>query len=235
MLVGDIGRLAGLARDDALASAELALFHPLKFMLASPAEDADEILTRLGPEVWVEDKYDGIRAQLHKRGTDVRLYSRDLHDIGGQFPEIVEAARPLAWDGILDGEILAWKDGLVLPFIALQGRLGRKSPSDAIQADVPGHLRRLRCPGARAPKRMAPVRSSRCCGSTCAPVARGWTRWTCRGRGRRPVHPLAPGRRRGHGRAGGGVRRGPGPSQRGPDGQGPDQRLLARAGAAWAG
>ena len=137
MLVGDIGRLAELARDDALGTAQLGLFHPLKFMLASPAEDADEILTRLGPEVWVEDKYDGIRAQLHKRGTDVRLYSRDLHDIGGQFPEIVEAARPLAWDGILDGEILAWKDGLVLPFIALQGRLGRKSPSEAIQADVP--------------------------------------------------------------------------------------------------
>ena len=137
MLVGDMGRLAQLARDDQLATAELALFNPLKFMLASPAEDADEILRRLGPEVWVEDKYDGIRAQLHKRGTDVRLYSRDLHDIGGQFPEIVEAARPLAWDGILDGEILAWKDGLVLPFIALQGRLGRKSPSAAIQADVP--------------------------------------------------------------------------------------------------
>lgn len=137
MLVGDIGRLAGLARDDGLASAELALFHPLKFMLASPAEDAAEILARLGPEVWVEDKYDGIRAQLHKRGTDVRLYSRDLNDIGGQFPEIVDAARPLPWDGILDGEILAWKDGLVLPFISLQGRLGRKSPSAAIQADVP--------------------------------------------------------------------------------------------------
>ena len=137
MLVGDIGRLAQLARDDALVSAQLTLFHPLKFMLASPAEDADEILARLGPEVWVEDKYDGIRAQLHKRGTDVRLYSRDLHDIGGQFPEIVEAARPLAWDGILDGEILGWKDGIVLPFIALQGRLGRKAPSDAIQADVP--------------------------------------------------------------------------------------------------
>ena len=81
MLVGDVGRLAGLARDDALGSAALALFHPLKFMLASPAEDAAEIITRLGPEVWVEDKYDGIRAQLHKRGTDVRLYSRDLHDV----------------------------------------------------------------------------------------------------------------------------------------------------------
>ena len=92
MLVGDVGRLAGLARDDALGDAALALFHPLKFMLASPAEDAAEIVTRLGPEVWVEDKYDGIRAQLHKRGAEVRLYSRDLHDISSGYPEIVEAA-----------------------------------------------------------------------------------------------------------------------------------------------
>ena len=137
MLVGDVGRLAALARDDALASATLSLFHPLKFMLASPAEDADEIVARLGPEVWVEDKYDGIRAQLHKLGPDVRLYSRDLHDVSSGYPEIVEAAAGLAWDGILDGEILAWRNGTVLPFIALQGRLGRKAPSAAIQAEVP--------------------------------------------------------------------------------------------------
>jgi DNA ligase-1 len=137
MLTGDMGRLAELARDDQLGEAELALFHPLKFMLASPAEDAHEIMARLGPEVWVEDKYDGIRAQLHKRGSDVRLYSRDLHDISGQFPEVVEAARPLDWTGVIDGEILAFKDGLVLPFISLQGRLGRKAPSNDVQADVP--------------------------------------------------------------------------------------------------
>ena len=137
MLVGDVGRLASLARDDALARASLDLFHPLKFMLASPAEDAAEIIARLGPEVWVEDKYDGIRAQLHKRGSEVRLYSRELHDISAGYPEIVAAAGPLSWDGILDGEILAWRDGMVLPFLALQGRLGRKAPTDAIQAAVP--------------------------------------------------------------------------------------------------
>ncbi len=137
MLVGDVGRLAELARDDALATASLALFHPLKFMLASPAEDAAEIIGRLGPEVWVEDKYDGIRCQLHKRGTEVRLYSRDLHDISTGYPEIVGAATELGWDGILDGEILAWREGTVLPFIALQGRLGRKAPSQAIQDEVP--------------------------------------------------------------------------------------------------
>jgi DNA ligase-1 len=137
MLTGDVGALATLARDDRLADAELALFRPLKFMLASPAEDAAEILARLGPEVWVEDKYDGIRAQLHKQGTQVRLYSRDLHDVSGQFPEVIEAAGTLSWDGILDGEILAWKDGHVMPFIALQARLGRKSPSEAIRAEIP--------------------------------------------------------------------------------------------------
>jgi DNA ligase-1 len=137
MLTGDIGRMAELARDDKLDEASLALFHPIKFMLASPAEDADEIVKRLGVPVWVEDKYDGIRAQLHRDGDDVRLYSRDLHDISGQFPEIVEGARGLDWTGILDGEILAYRDGTVMPFQSLQARLGRKSPSAAIRAEIP--------------------------------------------------------------------------------------------------
>jgi DNA ligase 1 len=137
MLTGDIGQTAILARDDALGSASLRLFHPLKFMLASPAEDAGEIMTRLGPTAWVEDKYDGIRAQLHRSGDDIRLYSRDLHDVSGQFPEVVDGSRGLSWDGILDGELLAYRDGAVMPFVALQKRLGRKSPSDAIRSEVP--------------------------------------------------------------------------------------------------
>ncbi|HEY8238628.1 MAG TPA: ATP-dependent DNA ligase [Candidatus Limnocylindrales bacterium] len=137
MLTGDIGATAKLALAGNLEGAALALFHPLKFMLASPAEDAAEIMTRLGPTVWVEDKYDGIRCQLHREGTTVRLYSRDLHDISNQFPEVVESARDLPWAGILDGELLAWRDGTVLPFIALQGRLGRKDPSATILAEVP--------------------------------------------------------------------------------------------------
>jgi DNA ligase-1 len=137
MLTGDIGRTALLARDDRLGEARLALFHPLKFMLASPAEDADEIIRRLGPTVWVEDKYDGIRAQLHRLDGTARLFSRDLHDISGQFPEIVSAGEGLSWNGILDGEVLAFRDGQVLPFLSLQTRLGRKDPSAAVQAEVP--------------------------------------------------------------------------------------------------
>ncbi len=137
MLTGDVGATAVLARDDALDSASLRLFHPLKFMLASPAEDAAEIMARLGPTAWVEDKYDGIRVQLHRAGDEVRLYSRDLHDVSGQFPEIVDGARDLPWDGILDGELLAYRDGAVMPFVALQKRLGRKAPSVSIRTQVP--------------------------------------------------------------------------------------------------
>ena len=137
MLIGDIGETAVLAATDRLAEAAPTLFHPLKYMLASPAEDADEIIARLGPTVWVEDKYDGIRAQLHRRGSSARLYSRDLHDVSGQFPEIVRGAADLAWEGILDGEVLAYLDGNVLPFLALQTRLGRKDPSLTLQATVP--------------------------------------------------------------------------------------------------
>ncbi len=137
MLTGDMGHTVELARSDALDSARLSLFHPLRSMLASPIADEASALARLDPPVWVEDKYDGIRAQLHKEGAEVRLYSRDLNDVSGQFPEIVEAAAGLDWDGILDGEILAWKGGLALPFLALQSRLGRKRPSAAICAEVP--------------------------------------------------------------------------------------------------
>jgi len=137
MLTGDLGRTALAARDGTLDAAELTLFHPLKFMLASPAEDAAEILRRLGPVVWVEDKYDGIRAQLHRRGTEVRLFSRDLHDISTGYPEVISAARDLPWDGILDGELLGYRDGTVLPFVSLQARLGRKKPSAAILEEVP--------------------------------------------------------------------------------------------------
>jgi DNA ligase-1 len=137
MLTGDVGETAVLARENRLDAARLRLLHPIKFMLASPAENAAEIISRLGPTVWVEDKYDGIRAQLHRRGSEVRLYSRDLHDISEQFPEIVEAARDLPWDGILDGEILAYADGHVLPFLTLQARLGRKEPTAELQTEVP--------------------------------------------------------------------------------------------------
>ena len=125
MLTGDLGETALLARVGRLDAAAPRWFVPLRPMLASPVADAADAVARLGEDVWVEDKYDGIRCQLHRRGAEAALYSRDLKNISSQFPEITEAAAHLDADVLLDGEILAFHEGRVMPFHALQTRLGR--------------------------------------------------------------------------------------------------------------
>ena len=137
MLTGDLGEAARLARAGRLDDAAPHWFVPLRSMLATPVADAAEAVARLGEDVWVEDKYDGIRCQLHRRGADVALYSRDLKNISTQFPEITDAALRLHADVMLDGEILAFHDGRVMPFHALQTRLGRVSPGAAVMEAVP--------------------------------------------------------------------------------------------------
>ena len=137
MLTGDLGEVALLARRGELRSARLRLMHPLQFMLASPEEDAAAIMRRVGGEACVEDKYDGIRGQLHKEGERVVLYSRDLNEVTAAFPEVVTAASAVPHDVLLDGELLAFKDGVVRPFFELQHRLGRKVVSAQLLTEVP--------------------------------------------------------------------------------------------------
>ncbi len=135
MLLGDLGEVACLvARGESVDRPRY--FSPLRFMLASPVADAAEAVRRMGEEVWVEDKYDGIRCQLHHSGDRVALYSRDLNEVTDQFPEVGAAAEHTA-DIILDGEILAFREGRVLPFHDLQTRLGRRNPSQAAREAVP--------------------------------------------------------------------------------------------------
>ena len=143
MLTGDLGEAALLARAGRLDDAAPRWFVPLRSMLATPVADAAEAVARLGEDVWVEDKYDGIRCQLHRRGDDAALYSRDLKNISAQFPEITEAAVHLSADVMLDGEILAFHDGRVMPFHALQTRLGRVSPDAERDGGGAGDLRRV--------------------------------------------------------------------------------------------
>src|SRR5438128_12366451 len=137
MLTGDIGEVALLARRGGLRSARLRLMHPLQFMVASPEEGGAASMPRGGGEAWVEDKYDGIRGQLHKEGERVVLYSRDLNEVTAAFPEVVTAASAVPHDVLLDGEVLAFKGGVVRPFFELQHRLGRKVVSAQLLADVP--------------------------------------------------------------------------------------------------
>ncbi len=144
MLLGDIGETLRLAVEGKLNQARMRLFHPLGFMLASPAESAEEALGYF-ENALVEDKYDGIRAQAHCSGGEVRMFSRTRDEITESFPELPDALAGLPQDAILDGEIVAWsylaaesgEAGRALPFSALQQRLGRKKVSDEMMRRVP--------------------------------------------------------------------------------------------------
>jgi DNA ligase 1 len=142
MMLGDIGETLTLAAENKMARAVVRLFHPMGFMLAAPIESADDLFDKeLGElevsSLWVEEKYDGIRAQVHKdKSGKVRIFSRTLDEIT-EFPELVRPVSELPGELILDGEILAWRDTRPLPFTELQKRLGRKRLDMFIQNDIP--------------------------------------------------------------------------------------------------
>jgi DNA ligase-1 len=140
MMSGDIVAVARAAHDGSLAAIQLRLFHPLQFMLASPEPTANALLARLTPPVWLEEKYDGIRCQVHKLGERVELYSRDLKRITTQFPDLARAVQFLTGDFIADAELLAWRDDRALPFAELQKRLGRKGDDLFLGAEIPVSL-----------------------------------------------------------------------------------------------
>ena len=108
---------------------------PYPFFLAHPLAGEPQSLGDRG-EWLAEWKWDGIRAQLVRRGEASALWSRGDEPIGGQFPELLADARRLS-HLVIDGEILAWKEDRVLPFAALQRRLGRKNPGPKILAEAP--------------------------------------------------------------------------------------------------
>lgn len=137
MLLGDIGETATRARAADLRDVSMRLFHPIKFMLATPAADLTDITRTMPEEFLVEDKFDGIRAQAHVEAGRVAIYSRTMDEITHRFPELVDPLRALASDVIIDGEIVPAHDEVILPFSELQKRLGRKSVGSQLLKSVP--------------------------------------------------------------------------------------------------
>jgi DNA ligase-1 len=133
----DLGAVALEARHRRLAPGGFSYFTPVDPMLAQPAIDAVDAVRRLGVPLWVEDKYDGVRCQLHKLDADVRLFSRDRRDLTPQFPELAAAFSAVPGRYALDGEVLAMEDGRALPFLRLQQRLGRLAPTPEVLAAHP--------------------------------------------------------------------------------------------------
>ena len=137
MLLGDIGETATRARASELRDISMRLFHPIKFMLATPAADLTDIARTMPDEFLVEDKFDGIRAQAHVEGGRVAVYSRTMDEITHRFPELIGPLQSLNTDVIIDGEIIPANGEVILPFSELQKRLGRKNVGTQLLTAVP--------------------------------------------------------------------------------------------------
>ncbi len=138
LITGDIGETAVRVKRGVIETSTVTLFQPIRFMLASPVETAAEAFERMAAEkVWTEEKYDGVRCQLHHADGRVELFSRDLKETTSAFPELAENATNLGHAVLFDGEVLAHRDGRVLRFFELQHRLGRKQVTAELRREVP--------------------------------------------------------------------------------------------------
>lgn len=137
MLLGDLGETAVRARANNLADVSMRLFHPIKFMLATPAADLADIARTMPAEFFVEDKFDGIRAQAHIKDGRVAIYSRTMDEITHRFPELISPLNALPADAVIDGEVVPARDDRILPFSELQKRLGRKTIGADLLREVP--------------------------------------------------------------------------------------------------
>jgi DNA ligase-1 len=107
-------------------------------MLATPQENATDAAATLGGRAFgAEDKLDGIRAQVHKSVLRIALYTRTLDRADASFPDVASAIGRLPGEFLLDGEIVPYRDGCVLPFAHIQRRLGRKILSPEVLAENP--------------------------------------------------------------------------------------------------
>jgi DNA ligase-1 len=135
MLSGDLPRTAELALaggEDALREVGFELFRPVLPMLASTAASVGEALAGLD-EASVEWKLDGIRIQIHRRGSEVRVYTRNLNDVTDALPGIGEAVRRLPVEqAVLDGEAIWMRDGGPAAFQDTVSQIDAGAPPEGI-------------------------------------------------------------------------------------------------------
>ncbi|MCW4046612.1 MAG: ATP-dependent DNA ligase [Candidatus Bathyarchaeota archaeon] len=146
MAMGDIGEVAAMAKTggkDALANVGFKLFRPVKLMLAQTAADVAEALEEHGGETAFEYKYDGARVQIHKQGSEVRVFSRRLTDVTRSLPETVEVvkANVKTANAILEGEVIAVDAaGSPVPFQHLMRRFKRVHEVTGMAEKIPVRL-----------------------------------------------------------------------------------------------
>ena len=141
MLVGDLGETAGVALSQGRTGLEAVGFRtlrPIRPMLASTADDAASAITDMG-RCSVEWKLDGIRIQVHRRGDEVRIWTRNLNEVTARLGEVVEVVRDLPVHTVaLDGEVLGLAEDLSpAAFQDTMGRVGTRHTSEAAPAAGP--------------------------------------------------------------------------------------------------
>ena len=142
MLTGDIGDAAMRAKHGTLDQPTLTHFAPIGMMLATPVLELTEVAQRFSAPYVVEDKYDGVRAQVHKAGDRIELYSRTLDRVTKRYPELIEPLAQVPGSFVLDAEVLGFDATTqrAVPFTAFQTRLGRKDVSGELRTKLPASL-----------------------------------------------------------------------------------------------
>jgi DNA ligase 1 len=137
--LGAVAQAAMLGGAEALGRFQLEVFVPVAPMLAQTASDVATALRDLGGEAAFEWKMDGARIQVHKRGVEVRIYTRGLNEVTAALPEVVELARTLSPQVlILDGEVIALDSaGRPHAFQITMRRVGRRLDVEAMRAGLP--------------------------------------------------------------------------------------------------
>jgi DNA ligase-1 len=141
MLCGDLRRVTVIALTDGtpgLRTVGLTLFRPVQPMLAEPAEGLEEAMERLD-KPFLEYKLDGARIQVHKRGEEVRVFSRQGNEVTAAVPEVLDRVAPLPEsDLVLDGEVLTLRpDGRPHPFQTTMRRFGRRLEVERLRRELP--------------------------------------------------------------------------------------------------
>ena len=141
LLLGDIGETVRAfieKKEKTLKSTSLTPFKPLQPMLAQMAYSLKEAFEEIGDELALEFKYDGARVQIHKEKDKVMIFSRRLNDLTPSLPEVVEEVkREIKGDVILEGEVVAIKEGRFLPFQDILRRITRRKEIEKIRGEIP--------------------------------------------------------------------------------------------------
>lgn len=140
MITNDLGRVAVVAKNEGkegLEKIKIEMHIPVKMMLAQVAESIDEAVREMG-NVAVEWKFDGSRIQAHWDGERITIYSRRLENVTKALPEIVDEIKANVKKGvILDGEVIAVKNGKPMPFQNVLRRFRRKYEVSKMMEKIP--------------------------------------------------------------------------------------------------